>query len=388
MRVCLIAVEIFAWGKYGGFGRATRTIGRELVKRGIDVSAVVPRRGGQRPVEILDGITVRGFSPRSPWQATRLLRECDADVYHSCEPSFASYLAMRAMPHRVHVATVRDPRELRDWMMEFDRPSRSKLQVTRNYLYESNPLVRRAVRRMDAVFAPARSLVSKARALYGLTTDPVFLPTPVAIPPSVTKTDRPTVCYLARLDRRKRPTLFLDLARDFPDVTFIAMGGSRDARWEQSLHDRYADVPNLEMTGFVDQFNTGLHASILERSWIMVNTASREGLPNAFLEAAAHRCAILSHVDPDGFASEFGYHARTDDFQWGLRYLLESGQWRERGQRGYEHVRSTFEVEHAMDQHVAWYETLLSDRRPRRPRAGREERGERRKQKGGTARGG
>src|SRR5690606_27640366 len=26
MRICLISVEIFAWGKYGGFGRATRTI--------------------------------------------------------------------------------------------------------------------------------------------------------------------------------------------------------------------------------------------------------------------------------------------------------------------------------------------------------------------------
>ena len=33
MKVCLISTEIFAWGKYGGFGRATRMIGGELVKR-------------------------------------------------------------------------------------------------------------------------------------------------------------------------------------------------------------------------------------------------------------------------------------------------------------------------------------------------------------------
>jgi len=33
MRVCFICVEIFAWGKYGGFGRATRTFGRELAKK-------------------------------------------------------------------------------------------------------------------------------------------------------------------------------------------------------------------------------------------------------------------------------------------------------------------------------------------------------------------
>lgn len=64
MRICLISVEIFAWGKYGGFGRATRLIGRELVKRGVEVYAVVPRRNEQRPVEDLDGIRVLGFEPR------------------------------------------------------------------------------------------------------------------------------------------------------------------------------------------------------------------------------------------------------------------------------------------------------------------------------------
>ena len=40
MKICLIAMEIFAWGKYGGFGRATRMIGKELAKRGVTVTAV------------------------------------------------------------------------------------------------------------------------------------------------------------------------------------------------------------------------------------------------------------------------------------------------------------------------------------------------------------
>ena len=53
MRICLLSTEIFAWGKYGGFGRATRTIGRELARRGLAVSAIVPRRPGQQAVESL-----------------------------------------------------------------------------------------------------------------------------------------------------------------------------------------------------------------------------------------------------------------------------------------------------------------------------------------------
>jgi hypothetical protein len=86
MKVCLICVEIFSLGKYGGFGRSARMIGRELAHRGVEVYAVVPMRGDQRPVERLDGITVLGFPFYNPWGAKKLYRECDADIYHSQEP--------------------------------------------------------------------------------------------------------------------------------------------------------------------------------------------------------------------------------------------------------------------------------------------------------------
>ena len=93
MKVCFLCTEIFAWGKYGGFGRATRTIGRELVRRGVEVSAVVPMRGRQRPLERLDGIPVLGYPMWAPWRAAALCRRVDADVYHSQEPSTATWLA-------------------------------------------------------------------------------------------------------------------------------------------------------------------------------------------------------------------------------------------------------------------------------------------------------
>jgi hypothetical protein len=96
MKVCLVCVEIFAWGKYGGFGRSARMIGRELVKRGVEVSAVVPRRSGQGPVEELDGMTVYSFPMSRPWAARELFRRCDADIYHSQHPSYSTALALDA----------------------------------------------------------------------------------------------------------------------------------------------------------------------------------------------------------------------------------------------------------------------------------------------------
>jgi glycosyltransferase involved in cell wall biosynthesis len=179
------------------------------------------------------------------------------------------------------------------------------------------------------------------------------------VPDTLLKAADPTVCYAARLDRRKRPELFLDLAARFPAVRFVVMGKSRDGGYEASLRSRYAGLANLEFMGFVDQFGSSEHSRVLGESWVMVNTATREALPNSFLEAAAHGCALLSLVDPDGFASRFGYHARTDDFTEGLAWLLEDGRWRERGQAARACVRETFALEHAMDLHEAMYRELL-----------------------------
>jgi len=370
MRVCLICVEIFI-NKSGGFGRATRTIGRELAKRGIEVFAVVPRQGDQDPVEVHDGITILSFPKTRPWEAIELCRRADADVYHSSEPSMTTVFAQYAMPDRKHMITFRDPRDLGDWKKEYDRPARSKLQVVSNFLYEHNFLVSSAVRRADRVYSLARYLVPKIRRLYRLDRDPVFLPTPVDVPDSVEKAPEPTVGYLARWDRVKRPEVFLGLAERLPEVRFVAAGSARDAEWERSLRERYGGIPNLELHGHIDQFKEpGRHSGFLSRCWMMVNTSTKEALPNAFLEAAAHRCAIVAGLDPDGFASGFGYHVRpddpsaslpdADDFARGVEWLLEDDRWRERGRRGYEHVCSTFETERAIQLHIDAYRELMA----------------------------
>jgi Starch synthase catalytic domain len=110
MRICLISVEFFI-NKSGGFGRAARTIGRELAARGVEVYALVPRHGDQGPREEHDGVIVLGFSKRRPWEAYWLCKEIDADVYHSCEPSMTTVFARWAMSPKKHIITFR-PAEL------------------------------------------------------------------------------------------------------------------------------------------------------------------------------------------------------------------------------------------------------------------------------------
>jgi glycosyltransferase involved in cell wall biosynthesis len=355
VKICFLCVEIFAWGKFGGFGRSTRVIGRELVKRGVEVTAIVPLRAGQKPVEMLDGIRVLGFPAKRPWQMARLIREVDADIYHSQHPSFATWLARRTMPDRRHVVTFRDPKEFEDWWLELTNPSQSKAQVLLNWLYEDSPLVRRAIRHADGVYSAAPSVNEKLRRKYGFAQDPGLLATAVDLNRDIVKAVMPTVCFIGRLDRRKRPQLFFELARQFPHVRFLAAGRSNDAAWDAELHARYGDVPNLEMLGFVDQFQSAQLKVILSQSWILVNTSVREGLPTSFLEALANRCALLSSVDPGGVTQRFGYFVRNDDFATGLATLLENDVWREKGEAGWEYVRESFEIESVIDRHLQVY---------------------------------
>ncbi len=361
MKICLSCVEIFAFGKHGGFGRITRALGRELVLRGHEVFAGVPRRSGQAAVESLDGMTVFGYRPSRLWEAYRFYRDSGADIFHSIEPSVATAIARVAAPRGRHSVMLVDPRDPGDWRIEMAHPSASRLQVMANRLYEDGPLVRNAVRKADAVFASAQFQCDKAVPLYGLSRSPRFLPMPVEMPLSVPEKDgAPTVCYLARLDRRKRPERFLEMASRFPGVRFLLMGKGRDAAYEANLRSRYGGLANVEWTGFVDPYRSDALSGLLARSWVLANTAAREGLPVSFVEAAAHGCAILSSVDPDGFASRFGHHAGDGDFEQGLVRLLEGDRWRALGEAGRGHVASLFETGRAVAEHEAAFREVLA----------------------------
>jgi glycosyltransferase involved in cell wall biosynthesis len=360
LHICLISTEILGWGKAGGYGFVVRMMGTELIKRGHRVTAIIPQpRDVVEQSTVLDGIEVYSYPRLAFSKGMARFREADADIYHSHEPSLGGWLAMRAMPHRKHVVTNQDPRLLRDWWIEFRHPTYSPFQVLKTAAYYENPLTWRSVRAAHKVMVPAHHLKAVVARKYGLDDEPVFMPTPIRFPAAVRKAGTPTVCYLGRLDRRKRPELFLQLAARFPDVHFICVGEAQDKNYDALLRRQYGSLRNLEMTGFIDQFRDTRVSEILAKSWVLINTSAREGLPNTYMEAAGHRCAILSAVDPDGFASKFGHHAADGDFAAGLRVLLSDNRWRDRGEAGFGYVNETYEVGKAIDRQIACYEDAL-----------------------------
>ena len=363
-RICLVTSIFHGFGKIGGFGTMAKSLAMVLVQNNYEVIVATPRRKKQEPVTEIAGFTVLGLT-MAQLLNPEVYKRIGADLYHSQSPNLMSVAAMLGCRGALHVITCRDPRSLRDWMIEIrDATWRRKIRNVALALFEAGPLVAWSIRRADCVAYAAHFLQSKIERMYRPKVPLTFLPNIESVPAVLPKkADTPTVCFVGRFDRRKRPELFIDLARKFPEVSFLMVGRAEDAKQQLRVEDLARPVRNLRLTGYVDKFDDKEFYDIYATSWILVNSATREAHPLTFFEAAGRGCAIISFVNPDNFASEFGYWAANEDFEQGLRYLLENDNWRAAGEKGYRYVKQHYRYDVAANAHLALYAQLFGKKR-------------------------
>jgi glycosyltransferase involved in cell wall biosynthesis len=361
MRLCFIANQIAAWGKIGGFGVNLRRLGKALVDAGVEVHVVVPRRSGQQSLERLNGMFVHGISWSAVFLGTPLYRQIDADIYHLQEPNFAGFWVQRAMPQAIHLVTSMDPRDTADWWTEFRHATwQRRLKAPAQWFYEDGFLVRQTVRKATAVYVEAECLREKTQRHYGLPKVPEVLPKPVPIPAGpFVKSEKPLCAFVARLDPRKRPETFIEIARLTPEYDFIIVGRAHDASYQRHLEGLFRGIPNLEVAGFLDPFDNQRMFNILSRAWVLVHPAMREGLATAFQEASVHETAILAQVDPGGYVSQFGQVMQSEatPMEWSvaLKSFVESGLWRATGQAGRAYNIEHHAIDVSLKRHLEVY---------------------------------
>jgi glycosyltransferase involved in cell wall biosynthesis len=368
MKVCLVSPEVFHWGVHGGFGYLTWMLGKKLVERGIRVSVVTQRRKGQSEKEELDGVLVYGYPPHSNQLGSLFSRKAsikyykkvDADIYHSQALSYNTYVAYSSRPESVHALTFQDPYDREEWsriakVLPKYGTWRSKIRIEAEIRF-----LEKVCKKMNHVYSQAEFLIPKTMRLYKLKKEPKFLPNPVSIPKDTfRRADNPTVCFLARWDPQKRVEIFFELARQHPEIDFIAMGKSHNLVKDRELRDVYSKIPNLRLVGFVSELEK---QKILGKSWALVNTSIREALPISFLESLASRTPIISGENPDELVSNYGYVVRSDNYISALEWLLESDDWRRKGEEGRKYVEKVHEIEKVVELHVKEYEKILEEK--------------------------
>lgn len=368
MKVLLVADEFFSWGVYGGFGAFTRKLAKELVKRGVEVEVIVHKiSDSQKPVgetEWIDDIPVKTL-PRGKIAKFRRddLYKTDVDVIHSECGKLDTFLAFTCN-WQPKIVTVQDLRTERD--MEVIGVTEKKNLFKRTWNRIVNHYYKHALKMADVVACQADLLEPKIRENFQLTREIRTLPNFVDLPKGkICKSDSPSVVWLGRLDRIKRPELCFEVAKANPDVQFTILGEAHDKTRDVQLRRHYSPVKNLLFRGFT----TGKEKDEwLRDAWILINTSVYEALPVSFLEALSHKCALLSTRNPDGYTSKFGFYASKSAFsagttiKWltsGLNWLIRNDWWRNLGEDGYRYVKKVHSTKKGVEAHIQLYRELI-----------------------------
>lgn len=212
MRVCIVCGQIAGFGRIGGFGTMARKIAEGLDRAGVEVSVCVLRTADLKFRQAIGGIPVIAPHPLAFFTGSRIFSRFKADVYHSQEPTLGTYQLRKAFPEAVHVVTSIDPRDEDDWSEEYRRFSlKKKLLYPVIRGFEDAGRVHEAVRCADQVICQTKFIIPKVKRMYRPRTEPIFIGNATTFPAgSPRKASKPTACFLARLDKRKRPELFFD----------------------------------------------------------------------------------------------------------------------------------------------------------------------------------
>ena len=108
--------------------------------------------------------------------------------------------------------------------------------------------------------------------------------------------------WVGNIRALKRPELFLQLARELPDLSFHMIGGPMpDARGLfERMRAQSAAVPNLTFHGPVPYHAVG---EFYARARVLVATSAIEGFPNSYLQAWAHATPVVAFLDPQQLLS-------------------------------------------------------------------------------------
>jgi glycosyltransferase involved in cell wall biosynthesis len=322
IRLGVIASEFFdpREGPMGGFGWAARMLSQMF----------------DRPSSGAEVVYLASRPPATPrWKENRvhgsqlLLRRASRfgnlcmlqrerfDLLLTVDYHHADTVYLRSAPRTPAIIWVRDPRTPEDVRkIQTLRIPGAEAEMPQGLLCSNGSSVSAIAKEASwfgrkLLFAtPAPHLAGKLEAAYGV--EPwnlQFLPNaiPLAEAP-ITKSTRPSVVFLGRLDPIKRPWIFAALAARHPDVDFFFMGQSHF----QGPGSWRAENPpsNLRFLGHVAEDQK---RRVLSSAWVAINTSIHEGLAISFLEALACETPLLACQNPGFLVSRYGiYTGRYD----------------------------------------------------------------------------
>jgi len=423
LRIGIISPEYFGFKNknrptnyHGGFGFLTRKKAEELVKCGVEVHVFIPRYAfdgvNNNNLEIIkNGVNIHFLKTKyNPFMRSlvaniknlfyasildkdilEFFRKIDIDLFQSEDPFIFSLGASKL--GKPHIKIFQDPFDSIDKQVmkqsrydyivnpNFDNPHFiTEYDVRGSYFkktgkYYSNKGLRSIYDKKlknfickepkDTVFSEAKFISQKIKEMYMLNYLPKVLYNPVDIPKnsSIKKSSTPMVIFLGRFEEQKRPDVALWVAKDLPRYEFYFIGAPSPQpeyiKIENRLRKAYRKYKHIHFVGFVDE---NIKLKLLSKSWVLLNTSVREGLPISFEEAGVYENAIVSAVNPENYPSQFGRFVVDKKFKEALKEVIETEECFKLGKRAREYMKKNHETKKVIVDHIKLYKKLLQKR--------------------------
>lgn len=334
--------------KYDAGGAELQQIilGKKLAKQGYDIT-FIDFDYGQNPIEEIDGIKIiKTFMPKNKtnlssyifntFNIVKAMRNANADVYYQRTgiyfiPLFFSKIFGKkyiyAIAHDLRVERQNSKsKNIKQILLRID----SRLNIK-----YANSVIAQTQYQKDKIFENygKNAVLIKNSYILGNT--------------SYTKSEEPSILWVATMRVWKQPEFFIELAKQFPDVNFTMIGGpSEDIEYYNNIITKSECIKNLNFVGFVP-----LHKieEYFQKAWIFVNTSEKEGFPNTFLQSWANYTPVVSlNVDPDEIICKqmLGLHSKSfDQMVHDIEVLLTDNRLREQyGTNGRIYVKKNHEI--------------------------------------------
>lgn len=334
-------------GGFGGYGILAREyIAKYIPNSEIEVEVIIGSNSKKEIKTITrDGIKIH-YLPKN-WSSKmdidfiylnlvqKFFKEQKFDVYLSIEMSRIAYEVMRREKNKKLILWVQDPRPDYDWEEIKSVPMSNEYDSYINYYSKWEGRIQNLLKKLNEekrliLISQGEYLKKKAIDLYKLPKDTKieYFPNPVVINDNFNIADKKdNVLFLGRLTPVKRPWIYFELAKKFPENIFYVCGQGTEI---DEIIEKYKDVKNLKFMGHVSGEEKD---RLLRECKVLVNTSIHEAIPVSFLEAISYGQKLLSCQNPDDITKNNGYFTGTilgegldklGEFEKGLKICFET----------------------------------------------------------------
>ncbi|MEW6170798.1 MAG: glycosyltransferase [Candidatus Omnitrophota bacterium] len=315
---------------FGGFGKTVKDISEYfnsncgsfkssvLIPQGLSVaSSIAIKRFHNtdvliRPIESY-------FSRKNHYKYMHLINSFGLNLFITIEYYPTYEYVLLAAPTTPVLIWIRDPRSEIEWRkiatvpLELAMSGRKRKDDLIRFAEEKkNSILKmlklsRILKRKIVFATQGHCLIERAKRTYGLDSlNPHLLynPIPLIKDRTIKYSEKPSLCFIGRLDPVKRPWIVFELAKRFPQIDFYIVGKTHAPELMKPIINKYAHIQNLKFMGLLFDKEKN---DLLKNCWGIINTSIHEAIPVSFLEAFSFGKCIISCQNPDDLVKKFGF---------------------------------------------------------------------------------